>query len=59
VLHGKQPVVKHGDHRGSARMSCVCGYDSEVNLEFEKSSEKIPNLKEYTTEPLLRVIGVK
>ncbi|MGZ3580481.1 MAG: hypothetical protein ACXWMH_06490 [Syntrophales bacterium] len=49
----KQTVVKHGDHRCSARMSCVCGYDSEVNLEFRKIFRKDTKLEGtyYRTTP--------
>ena len=41
----KQSVVKYRDHIGSVRMSCVCGYDSEVELEFRKFFRKDTELE--------------
>jgi predicted RNA-binding Zn-ribbon protein involved in translation (DUF1610 family) len=49
----KQSVVKYRDHIGSVRMSCICGYDSEVKLEFRKFFRKDTELQGlyYRTTP--------
>ena len=49
----KQPVVKYRDHVGSVKLSCVCGYDSEVNIEFRKFFRKDTELEGiyYRTTP--------
>jgi hypothetical protein len=49
----KQSVVKYRDHIGPVRMSCVCGNDSEVKLEFRKFFRKDTELEGlyYRTTP--------
>ncbi|MGZ3636113.1 MAG: PilZ domain-containing protein [Syntrophales bacterium] len=49
----KQSVVKYRDQVGSVRLNCICGYDSEVKLEFRRFFRKDTELEGiyYRTTP--------
>ena len=55
----KQSVEKYRDVTGLTKMSCICGYVSEVKLEFRKFFRKDTELEGLYYRTILRVIGEK